>query len=78
MQKIASLPADATPNPVLDSPAGVRQLIGDTIQAARTGSLDHRIAAVVIAGATAAIKLAELEVAAQIGALERRLRLGSA
>lgn len=74
LKTIAVLPA-GTPDPVLDNPAGVRELIGQTVQAARTGALDYRIAAVVIAGATAAIKLAELQVAAQIGDLERRFRL---
>jgi hypothetical protein len=74
LRSVPTLAAD-TPSPVLDSPAGVRRLIGDTIQAARTGALDYRIASVVIAGATAAIKLAELEVAAQLGALEKRFHL---
>jgi hypothetical protein len=73
MRTVPTLPEE-TPSPVLDNPEGVRQLIAETVQAARTGKLDHRIASVVIAGATAAIKLAELEVAGQIGALERRLR----
>src|SRR5262245_12749608 len=70
------LPA-TVPYPVLDNPSGVRALLADTIQAARTGKLDRRIAMVVINGATAAIKLAELEVAAQIGELERRFGLKS-
>jgi hypothetical protein len=77
MKTIAVLPDD-TPDPVLDNPGGVRALIGQTVQQVRTGQLDHRIAAVVIAGAQAAIKLAELQVAAQIGDLERRFRLRQA
>jgi len=72
MRTIPVLPA-GTPHPVLENPDGVRSLIADTIQQVRVGALDHRIAAVVIAGVTAALKLAELELAAQVGALERRL-----
>ncbi|HZF03671.1 MAG TPA: hypothetical protein VE932_04990 [Patescibacteria group bacterium] len=74
MRSIPCLPGD-TPSPVLDNPSGVRTLIADTINDARTGRLDHRIAAVVIAGAQAALKLAELEVAGLIGEHERRLGL---
>ena len=74
MKTIVCLPGD-TPSPVIDNPAGVRALIADTINDARTGRLDHRIAMVVIAGATAAIKLAELEIAGLIGEHERRLGL---
>jgi hypothetical protein len=68
------LPSD-TSAPVLDNPAGVRQLIAETIQQTRTGQLDHRLAMVVISGARAAIELAQLEVAVMVGDLERRLRL---
>lgn len=74
LRTIAALPSDTTA-PVLDNPAGVLELLGDTIQQVRTGRLDHRLGAVVIAGVTAALKLAELKVAAQIGDLERRFRL---
>ena len=74
MKSVATLP-DSTPSPVLSDPAGVRRVLTETIQQARTGKLDHRIAAVVIQGVVAAVKLAELEVAAQIGDLERRFRL---
>jgi hypothetical protein len=74
LKTIATLPAD-TAQPVLDSPAAVRAELASTIHDTRTGRLDHRVAMVVIAGINAALKLAELEVAAQIGDLERRFRL---
>ena len=74
MKHTPILPSD-TAAPVLDNPAGVRQLIADTIQQTRTGQLDHRIAMVVISGARAAIELAQLEVAVMVSDLERRLRL---
>jgi hypothetical protein len=74
MRTIVCLPGD-TPSPVLDSPEGVRTLIADTINDTRTGRLDHRIAMVVIAGATAALRMAELQLAAKIAEHERRLEL---
>jgi hypothetical protein len=74
LRTVVALPGD-TPPPVLDSPAAVRAELAATIDQVRTGRLDHRIGAVVINGIATAIKLAELEVAAQIGDLERRFRL---
>lgn len=74
LKSIAVLSAD-TASPVLDNPAGVRALLAETVQAARTGQLDHRVAAVVINGARAAIELAQLVVASQIGDLERRFKV---
>jgi len=74
MKIIACLPGD-TPSPVLDNPAGVRKLITETIQDARTGKLDHRIAMAVFAGTQAALKLAELELSSLIGQHEKRLGL---
>ena len=75
LRTVAVLPP-STPLPVLDSPEGVRAELAGTIQDA--SRLDHRIAAVVISGLSEAIRLGELQVAAQIGALERRLRLRGA
>jgi hypothetical protein len=68
------LPSD-TPMPALDSPEGVLAEIASTVQDVRTGRLDERKGAVVIQGINAALKLAELRLAAMVSDLERRLRL---
>jgi len=69
-----ALPA-STAYPVLTDPAGCRKVLGDTIQAVRIGTLHPQLGSVVIQGVRVAIELAQLELAGQIGELERRFRL---
>jgi hypothetical protein len=72
-----ALPA-STAYPVLSDPEGCRKVLSDTIQSVRTGCLHPQLGSVVIAGVRVAIELATLEVAAQVGDLERRFRLRKA
>jgi len=51
----------------------LRQLIGETIHQVRTGMLHPSIANSVFLGVGQALKLAELELSAQITQLEQRL-----
>ncbi|PWU25206.1 MAG: hypothetical protein C5B48_02470 [Candidatus Rokuibacteriota bacterium] len=70
--KARALPAQ-TPSPSLDSPASLRQLMGETIRQVRTGAIHPSIANSVFLGISQALKLVELEVSAQIAQLEQRL-----
>jgi len=62
-----------TPPPTMEDPASLRQLIGETIHHVRTGLLHPSIANSVFLGVGQALKLAELELSAQITQLEHRL-----
>jgi len=64
-----------TPLPALDNVEGTRALLVETIQAIRTDQLDERKGLAVISGIRANIELAQLEVGAQLLAMERRLGL---
>ena len=69
--KARALPAQ-TPPPSLEDPAGLRQLIGETIHQVRTGMLHPTVANSVFLGVGQALKLAELELSAQVTQLEQR------
>ena len=70
--KARALPLQ-TPSPSLEEPAALRRLIGETIHQVRTGILHPSIANSVFLGISQALKLAELELSAQITQLEQRL-----
>jgi len=70
--KARALPLQ-TPPPSLEDPAALRRLIGDTIHQVRTGMLHPSIANSVFLGVGQVLKLAELELSAQVAQLEQRL-----
>ncbi len=64
---------DGTAPPVLANAEGVRQLLADTIQQVRTGQLPPAVANSVVYAVTTALKLAEMELSAQVAELEEAL-----
>ena len=70
--KARALPAQ-TPPPSLEDPTSLRRLVGETIHQVRTGAIHPSIANSVFLGISQALKLAELELSAQITQLEQRL-----
>ena len=66
--KARALPVQ-TPPPSLEDPASVRRLVGETIHQVRTGMIHPSVANSVFLGVGQALKLAELEVSAQVAQL---------
>ncbi len=66
------LPAE-TVLPVLANADGVRQLLAETIQQVRTGQLPPAVANAVVYAVSTALKLAEMELSAQVAELEQAL-----
>ncbi len=66
------LPAE-TVMPVLANAEGVRQLLAETIQQVRTGQLPPAVANSVVYAVSTALKLAEMELSAQVAELEQAL-----
>ena len=64
---------DGTAPPVLANAEGVRQLLADTIQQVRTGQLPPAVANAVVYAVSTALKLAEMELSAQVADLEQAL-----
>jgi hypothetical protein len=73
-QRIARvLPLD-TALPKLENPAQVRALVAETINLTRTGRMHPTVANSVYQGCHVVLKLAELELSAEVGELEARMR----
>lgn len=62
-----------TPAPKLDNPTSVREVIEETIHQVRTGTLAPNVGNCVLYGIGIALKLAELELSADVARLERLL-----
>jgi hypothetical protein len=65
--------SEGTVPPVLENPAGIRAVLADTIQQVRTGQLPPAAANSVVYAVSTALKLAEMELSAQVAELEQAL-----